>query len=545
VARPIYVPTAIVASLILFLAIYSNAGYIVDGIIARSISPLQVGYQSSSGVNIVINWVQFSNISMSDDRAFGACGYGDYVYIVGYDSAPGNPQFRIEMRAKSDGRLIKNWTHNPSRGEDLLWSCIVAQGRLYTVGYDSVPGNKEWAILMFDLNLNLLKNVSSNPSGYDDETRSIATDGSYLYVLGIDRSPGNVQWRIEKRNLDDLSLVAVYTSNPSNGDDWVEDIGISPRTNLIWVVGSDGYSGGDTIRIEILDKNLNRLFVSRLFGGIAYSLDFDEEGFAYIAYRDGVAKIEPTGNIVNTTRGDGYYNRMFKIAYFKGYIWVSDIISNKPAVHVISKDLTSAFTINLYYYYSREGFEIPGFAGKMAYDASNLYFTGSIQMRKGIDYRPSWAIFSISLNPTSGAGVTVTSTITVTAEAVPQTVTLTQVITSPQPPATVTSTVTVPIVQTQIRTVPTTITIAQGGVLTSTITATLTSTIVQSVERLSTVTKSIVEAITHTSTLQIPVTATHTVAASTADSDLVAISVAAAMIIVATIISILINRRKR
>ncbi|MHC4779126.1 MAG: hypothetical protein ACYTFG_11170, partial [Planctomycetota bacterium] len=63
----------------------------------------------------------------------------------------------------------------------------------------------------------------SNPNGGTDELFEIATDGKFLYLVGTNDFTG--EWLIQKRNLDDGSLVTTFgtggsvTSNPSSGPD--------------------------------------------------------------------------------------------------------------------------------------------------------------------------------------------------------------------------------------------------------------------------------------------------------------------------------------
>ncbi|MGB9705567.1 MAG: hypothetical protein ACPL3C_08965 [Pyrobaculum sp.] len=87
---------------------------------------------------------------------------------------------------------------------------------------------------------------------------------------------------MEKRRLDDLSLVAVYTSNPSDKLDLARGIGINPATGHLWVVGSE-VADGLKWRIEVLDRDLNRISVLKPdVGGDAEGVVFDENGNAYV-----------------------------------------------------------------------------------------------------------------------------------------------------------------------------------------------------------------------------------------------------------------------
>jgi len=79
----------------------------------------------------------------------------------------------------------------------------------------------------------------------------MAIDSSGIYITGVDRSPGDSQWRIEKRNLDDGSLLWVQTSNPSSGYDSAYEIAVD--ASGLYVVGWDHLLGDDRWRMEKRD----------------------------------------------------------------------------------------------------------------------------------------------------------------------------------------------------------------------------------------------------------------------------------------------------
>jgi hypothetical protein len=102
----------------------------------------------------------------------------------------------------------------------IAYSVAVDSTGIYVVGYDSSPGNSQWRIEKRSLNDgSLIWSVTSNPSSGSDSANSVAVDSTGIYVVGYDYAPGNYQWRIEKRNLNDGSLIWSITSNPSSGDD--------------------------------------------------------------------------------------------------------------------------------------------------------------------------------------------------------------------------------------------------------------------------------------------------------------------------------------
>jgi hypothetical protein len=88
----------------------------------------------------------------------------NYIYAAGYDTAAldGMREWRIEKRNKSDGALVSSFatagvyqTHPsgallcsgiPCPKDDDIWAMAIDAVYLYVVGYDSVPGTRQWRI---------------------------------------------------------------------------------------------------------------------------------------------------------------------------------------------------------------------------------------------------------------------------------------------------------------------------------------------------------------------------------------------------------------
>ena len=138
------------------------------------------------------------------------------MYMVGGDYSPGNLQWRIEKRSLTDGSLVSGFgtggvvTVNPSTGSDAAQGIAIDSTAMYVVGYDSSPGNDQWRIEKRSLTDGSLVSgfgtggvVTNNPStgseAASDQAHGIAIDSTAMYVVGWDESPGNSQWRIEKR----------------------------------------------------------------------------------------------------------------------------------------------------------------------------------------------------------------------------------------------------------------------------------------------------------------------------------------------------------
>ena len=69
------------------------------------------------------------------------------LYVAGYDSAPGDWQWRVDKRSATDGSSIWTRTSNPSSSIDYANAVVVdSTGQLYAGGVDLSLGNGEWRI---------------------------------------------------------------------------------------------------------------------------------------------------------------------------------------------------------------------------------------------------------------------------------------------------------------------------------------------------------------------------------------------------------------
>ena len=335
-----------------------------------------------------LNWVVESNPSGKDDWANGICYSDKYIYVVGYDKSLGDAQWRIEMREKDTGKLVKIWTNNPSRGYDVLRDCVVVGDKLYVVGTDELPGSVtidiEWVILMFDINLTLIKIERSNPSiGGGDYVYSIATDGEFLYLAGNEVRGDEFFGRVEKRRLD-LSLEKVYTQRKFG---WLNGIGVNPATRQIWAVGYLVYLGGV---IEILDKNLNQIknYTNEFY---PIGVTFDQEGNGYV-YGLGVLKFDKRGEELagrSVASAAGVY--INKRLYLLEYSFVREYTANLELIIREPIYLTKLNkSVVIYREVSTRGV-IPRW--KAVFDGQNIYVAGTIN--KSGDFE--WLIASISV----------------------------------------------------------------------------------------------------------------------------------------------------
>jgi hypothetical protein len=76
----------------------------------------------------------------------------DYLYLVGYSALFSNSEWRIEKRSKTNGALVSAFgtngviTSNPSTSSDEINAITIDTDYLYIAGYDSIPGNPQWRI---------------------------------------------------------------------------------------------------------------------------------------------------------------------------------------------------------------------------------------------------------------------------------------------------------------------------------------------------------------------------------------------------------------
>jgi len=211
--------------------------------------------------------VATSNPGSGTDMAQAIAIDSTAIYVVGYDSSPGNNQWRIEKRSLTDGYLVYEFgtygvvTVNPGPGSDLARGISIDSTAMYVVGWDSSLGNNQWRIEKRSLTDGSLVSgfgtggvVTVNPSTGGDQAHAIVIDSTAMYVVGEDYSPGNTQWRIEKRSLTDGSLVSgfgtggVVTSNPSTFSDGTTAIAIG--STAMYVVGTDYIPSNTEWRIE-------------------------------------------------------------------------------------------------------------------------------------------------------------------------------------------------------------------------------------------------------------------------------------------------------
>lgn len=344
------------------------------------------------------------------------CGCREYLYVIGsvsfavFDAPSSDRQFKavkmIEKRRKSGGELVKAWIYSPSHVKD-FYDCIAVNDLIYVVGYyRSSEHSLEWVVAALDTDLRLVKIGKSDLLEPYSVAYRVTSDGEYLYVAGLSGSSSSVKWRVEKRVIDDLSIIKSHVSEPAGGTYFVSvnDVGVNPVTSHVWVVE---YSVGDDDvidRIEILSRDLepirvlekvgtappttfrDREHLDYVGGELTSTLTFDEEGFAYIGGFGYVAKYDMYGNRIKKVRHEG---RLKKSSYINGRIYVAgERVVEGRVTHFISvfdRELSLLDEVDLSNEVDTNPDSRPG--DKIFYDESNLYLAE--------DFQHGWVVYSI------------------------------------------------------------------------------------------------------------------------------------------------------
>jgi len=112
----------------------------------------------------------------------------------------------------------------------------------------------------------------------------------------------------------------------------------------VWVVGSEG---DGRFRVEILDQDMNPVrVVRRVDRWLAYAVDFDEEGYAYVSGDGFVAKYDTYGNEVVAWGERGWWAP--KVLYASSLLYVGANAlcwgSTTAALYIFSRDLRQVGT---------------------------------------------------------------------------------------------------------------------------------------------------------------------------------------------------------
>ena len=380
-------------------------------LIVLSLLPEYATISEAKSSVVKLNWKVFSNITNMHNFAYSVCETGNYIYVI--EELENETQAlyypRVEMRAKQDGSLVKEFNSNLQSYKEpynlRLYDCIIAEDKLYIAG-----SWFDWII--FDLNLNLLDYVHRGLTRY---VSSILYYDGHLYRVGfvyVDNK--NSVWKIEKWSAKDGTLVKEYTSDPTPVADETYSAGINPVTKQLWVVGNANLfgEGGSRARIEILDLDLNRVKVIERYEDIATAVAFDEEGYAYISgtiFLNGfIAKYDKYGKEVAIIKRALMYQQLL---YANGFLYAAawqyrENANYAHTLNVFDRNLNLIEEIRL----SEDDMYALLKTGKMAFDGRNLFLAGGgfiSDVSKGYVSNRMGVIYSFALTE-----ITTTTTVT-------------------------------------------------------------------------------------------------------------------------------------
>jgi hypothetical protein len=455
--------------------------------------PLHSTFQALGGVpGVNVVWVVSSNPSGGDDSAQASCVLGDLLLVFGFDSQPGDYQFRVESRSPSTGALVGVWTRNPGSGNDTLVDCTIMAGYAYATGATITIPPKAY-VLKVDSSLN----VEVKDLGWIGLSSTIESSGGYLYVGGGDLRGLNLVFRIDKLD-GSLARVSSYKSQGLSGHHTVvAGIAFNKVTGYLWAVGVARNDTGDRWWIEIVDPQSMALVksIDPRVPGVAITALADDEGFVYVVGDRGhVIKFKPDGSIALNVELRGF--TPMKGALIGGYLVIAghEISGGyyRHTVYLLDKDLGVRGKSYLSENVNADSYLTPG---RMWVEGSRLYIAG--MDREPGNYR--WTIYALEL-----VGVTQTTTTTTT---VTVTTTVTTTVTQPTT-TTYTTTTTTTRVTTTTDTKTTTVTETQTTTQTQTTTTTAIST--TTVTQPTTTTTTVTQQQTITLTTQTTLTTTTT-----------------------------------
>jgi hypothetical protein len=404
-------------------------------LIVLSLLPEYATISEAKSSVVKLNWKVFSNITNMHNFAYSVCETGNYIYVI--EELENETQAlyypRVEMRAKQDGSLVKEFNSNLQSYKEpynlRLYDCIIAEDKLYIAG-----SWFDWII--FDLNLNLLDYVHRGLTGY---VSSIIYYDGHLYRVGfvyVDNK--NSVWKIEKWSAKYGTLVKEYTSDPTPVVDYAYSAGINPVTKQLWVLGQANVfgEGGSRARIEILDLDLNKVKVIERNEDEATAVAFDEEGYAYISgtfFLNGfIAKYDKYGKeVAIIKRGLMYQQLLYANGFLYAAAWQYRENANYAhTLNVFNRNLNLIEEMRL----SEDDMYALLKTGKMAFDGRNLFVAGGgfiSDVSKGYVSNRMGVIYSLTLTEITTTTTVTSPTITSPTTPIQTTPTITSPTTSP------------------------------------------------------------------------------------------------------------------
>ncbi len=203
-----------------------------------------------------IIWSSNNTYGSGDNRAEDIAVDSTGVYVCGhYGTNSSYPEqdwkTRVEKRSLSDGSLIwaknfSNSTYTFQYDESATSICVDTSGVYVAMYYRVDTYDRAWRIEKRSLDDgSLIWAQGVNYTGSDDIPREIVVDATGVYVAGY---CGNNKWRIEKRSLSDGSLLWGITEDLTGSEE--RALGIALDSTGVYVCGFDDSLGNYQWRIE-------------------------------------------------------------------------------------------------------------------------------------------------------------------------------------------------------------------------------------------------------------------------------------------------------
>jgi hypothetical protein len=249
----------------------------------------------------------------------------DFLRVLKISIQRGLIDFRIISKPEiyKDPNLIWTVISNPSNDVDYLNSITLDKSGIYIVGTDFQLGNSQWRIEKRNLeNGSLIWTITQNYSNFSDSASDIAIDDTGIYIIGI--SGEKSEWRIEKRNKENGSLIWNVTST----------LGVARAVAVdktgVYIGGIDTNSEKNFWRIEKRNKTNGELIwvVSKSFNegaDIIKDIALDSTGIYIVGIESrksssfSVWRIEKRspkdGSLIwSTTSTPGAFNDVYSVA---------------------------------------------------------------------------------------------------------------------------------------------------------------------------------------------------------------------------------------
>jgi hypothetical protein len=495
-----------------------------------SLSSPPTPHGSSLTLSFNVLWVGYSDPSTGDDMALAACALGGSLLVFGFDSRPGDYQFRVEFRNASTGAPFSVLSWNPSGFNDVIFDCDVLDDRAYAVGATLAWERPRAYAVTVDPRFNVeVRDLDWSGFAYTVE----AEDG-YLYVGGSALRESRLVFRVDKLDAS-LGLVASYKSIGLEGHHMgIFDMVFNKATGHLWAVGTAADDKDNRWWIEVIDPQAMELVkvVDPRVQGAAMTAISDSEGFVYVTGGEDIdrggylLKLDREGNVVarldlgeftateaimigdflvlaGNERRDGYYRHT---------IYVLDRDLNILSKTYLSMDVNA----DSYFMF-----------GRMWVDGSKVYVAGS-DMKPG---NARWVVYALEAREVMQTTVTTTVTTTVI-RFLTYTTTVTETrlrtVTTTQPVTT-----TVYVTTTQVREETATVTVREP------ITVTLTRDVTR------TLTNTLTNTVTETKMIEREVVREHTITLTTTIERLPTTPVVALIIALTLVVVVLLILRRR